>query len=255
MRHNITMPKARKVNGDARNTIISTFLKDPNRSAAKSFRKGLSSIPNKVFSSGNRDTVDCSKQIHQKIRSEVNVQLNSVENLHGNLQTLQRRLTKEDKSATQKLDLRFRKVFGFIQHFAVTDFEFKLVLFEEKHVRLFHDLAQREIFFLDATGRVVKKIKEFDKSFLYAMVMRHPFGKTVAIPALNYLTSSHSTESVRLSLMTLREKERKLFDECCQPKLIITDNSKVLKGAVLREFNGLIMSIVFLIYGNFLPSN
>eukprot|EP00111_Clytia_hemisphaerica_P014785 TCONS_00043590-protein len=235
--HNVTKPKSRKINGEARKQVKSKFLKEPNHSAAGNYRKSLASIPSDVFASGNRDRVGTSKKVHQKIRSEVNIELNGINNLHKNLCDLQRRLAEDDKSMSQKLDLKFRKIFGFIQRFIVTDTEFKLVMFEEKHVRLYHNTAKRDIIYLDATGGIVKKIKAFKKIFMYALTMRHPFGKTVALPALSYLTSSHSMESVRFSLMALRENERQVFGECSQPKLVILDNSKVLQGAILREFN------------------
>ena len=83
------------------------------------------------------------------------------------------------------------------------------VIFKRKGVsKSSINTAKRDIIYLDATGGIVKKIKAYKKIFMYALIMRHPFGKTVELPALSYLTSSHSMDSVRFSLMALKENER-----------------------------------------------
>ena len=112
------------------------------------------------------------------------------------------------------------------------------MLFNESSVRLYHDLSKKEILGIEATGSVVRKINNFEKIFLYAITIQHPFGKTFPLPGALYITGNHTTESVRYFIMCLREKERSLFSKKVQPRMIIVDNSRVLQTAVLLEYNG-----------------
>ena len=84
----------------------------------------------------------------------------------------------------------------------------------------------------------MRKINNFEKIFLYAITIQHPFGKTFPLPGALYITGNHTTESVRYFIMCLREKERSLFSKKVQPRINIADNSRVLQTAVLLEYNG-----------------
>ena len=79
------------------------------------------------------------------------------------------------------------------------------MLFNESSVRLYHDLSKEEILGIDATGSVVRKKNNFKKYFLYAITIRHPFGKTFPLPGVLYITGNHTIESVRYFIICLRE--------------------------------------------------
>ena len=165
-------------------------------------------------------------------------EINSPNNIYDNILKLKKSFEHDDKTEAMRNNLKFRRFYGFIQRFVVDEKELKIVLFSEENVRIFHDLAKRDIVCFDATGGIVKKIKGTKKIFLYVMVMRNPYNSTVALPVASYITGNHNTESISLMLLTQREKEKELFGDLCQPVTVIIDNSKVLRGAVLKELNG-----------------
>ena len=69
---------------------------------------------------------------------------------------------------------------------------------------------------MDATGSVARIINNFKKIFLYAITIRHRFGKTFPLPGALYITGNHTIESDRYFTMCLREKERSLFSKKVQ---------------------------------------
>ena len=206
------------------------------------YSEGLSSIPSEQFSSDNRDgagqSVQQNKKVHQNIKLEALHEIKSFENVHKNLLTLQEKLNKNDETECLPNGLAFRKIFGFIQSITFTQTELKVVLFNESSVRLYHDLSKNEIFRIGATGSVVRKTNNFEKIFLYAITIRHPFGKTFPLPGALYITGNDTIESVTYFIMCFREKERSLFSKKVQPRMIVVDNSRVLQTAVLLEYNG-----------------
>ena len=83
----------------------------------------------------------------------------------------------------------------------------------------------KKILGIDATGSVVRKMNNFKKIFLYAITIRHPFGKTFPLSGALYITGNHTIESVRYFTMYLREKKRSLFSKKVQTRMIIVENS------------------------------
>ena len=235
--HGVTQLKARKISGQERAKLKEKYKKNTSLTPGEIFQERLATIPAAAFAAGNRDGAGTGK-VHQNIKAEAIKEINSFEVLHSLLTKLQEKLYKQDKENNKEKGLVFRKLFGFLQSIITTKQELKVIMFEEKSIRLFHNLAVKDIVYLDATGGVVKKMSPYEKIFLYAVALRHPFGKTFPVPAALYLTSVHHTESVRHLLMCMREKEKRICGNNAQPRLIVTDNSNVLQNACLLEFNG-----------------
>ena len=236
--HGITKPKARQIRGEERNQERKKYFQNSKLNPSDVYRNKLHSLPPNSYACGNRDGAGVSKKTHQNIKAEAIRDINSFDVLHKEILNLQKRLHDQDNKWCLDNQMIFRKLFGFIQTFSVTNDHLKLILFHEKEIRLFHDLCSKDILYLDATGGLVTKVPQFEKIFLYSLAMRHPFGKTFPLPTGMYITSVHTTESVRFFLMTIREQEKNLYGNNTQPRLIISDNSKVLQNACLREFNG-----------------
>ena len=115
----------------------------------------------------------------------------------------QEKLKKNDETGCLAKGLAFRKIFGFMQSITFTQTELKVVLFNESSVRLYHDLSKKKSL-EDVTGSIVRKINNFKKIFLYAITIRHPFGKTFPLSGALYFTGNHIIESVRYFIMCLR---------------------------------------------------
>ena len=68
------------------------------------------------FFSDNRDGTGQSKKVHQNIKHGALHEINSFDNIHKNLLTIQEKLKKKDKTECLAKGLAFRKIFGFIHN-------------------------------------------------------------------------------------------------------------------------------------------
>ena len=123
----------------------------------------------------------------------------------------QEKLKKNDKTCCLAKGLAFRKIFGFVS-ITFTQTELKVVLFNESSVRLYHDLSKKKSL-EDATGSVVRKINNFKKIFLYAITIRHLFGKTFPLSGTLYFTGNHTIISLIFYHVFKRKREKFVFKE------------------------------------------
>jgi hypothetical protein len=134
----------------------------------------------------------------------------------------------------------WRKLFGYIQHFNLTN-NINLVLFNEASVRVYHELAKYDIVYIDATGKLfsAEGLRDRGRLLYYAMVVRHPYAKYPPIPIVEYITSCHTTDSIRVMLRTLKEKEKEVYPNVScypTPAVVMTDFSMAIINACIREF-------------------
>ena len=74
--------------------------------------------------------------------------------------------------------------------------------------------------------------------FYYAMVLQNPYPQNTPIPIVEYISSCHTAESIRLMICKLKEKEKDIFGcRVVTPALIMSDFSIAIIIASLREFN------------------
>ncbi|CAB3979111.1 kDa in NOF-FB transposable element [Paramuricea clavata] len=149
---------------------------------------------------------------------------------------------REDEKNAMELGHMWRKLFGYIQHFNLTN-NINLVLFNEASVRLYHELANYDTVYIDATGKLFSDegLHERGRLLYYAMVMRHPYPKFPPIPIVEYITSVHTIDSIRLMLRTLKEKEKEVFPNLSlytTPALVMADFNMAIINACVREFTG-----------------
>ena len=71
----------------------------------------------------------------------------------------------------------------------------------------------------------------------YAMVVRHPYAKYPPVPIVEYIMSCHTTDSIRVMLRTLKEKEVYPNVSCYPtPAVVMIDFSMAIIKACIREF-------------------
>eukprot|EP00112_Aurelia_sp_Birch-Aquarium-sp1_P007867 Seg1859.4 transcript_id=Seg1859.4/GoldUCD/mRNA.D3Y31 product="Histone lysine demethylase PHF8" protein_id=Seg1859.4/GoldUCD/D3Y31 len=237
IKHDLHERKSRKISGELRNEAKKLFEKNPGLPPSDVYRKGLANLTPDEFAAGNRTDAGGSVRVVQGIKNEVSKEHRDIKLLHNLMKDLQEKLSKEDEDMAKQLKHASRKLFGYIQSMELVP-EIKLVLLHEPLIRLYHGIAPRDIIYFDATGSVVRKMPQFKRILYYSLCVRHPYEESPPLPVAEYVSSSHTTESIRRMITTLREKERLIFGgKCVQPALILTDNSLAMIMACLSEFN------------------
>ena len=147
---------------------------------------------------------------------------------------IKNRLENEDRNNAASLNMQ-RNLFGYVHHVSVSP-HICIVTALEATLKLYNFLCQKDIIYLDATGGIIKPYNNFNKILLYSLVMRHPYGSCHAIPAAEYISSSHSVSSIRMFLVKFRELEKIVTGKNATPRLLMMDHSWALILACLREF-------------------
>ena len=110
-------------------------------------------------------------------------------------------------------------------------------MWTEDQVRLSHELAGKDVSYIDATGTIVRNHN--DKRVLYyAVVLRHPVQGNPPLPVAEMVTNDHTAPNIRTFLERFKRNEAKIFNgRQAMPRQVNTDYSKAIILAVLREFN------------------
>lgn len=132
----------------------------------------------------------------------------------------------------------FRTEFGFIQRPSITKSELSVTLIDQPMTMFYHEHAKDDILFIDATGSMVRQLKNFKKILYYAAIIRHPFDCGPPMPVAEYITSNQDPFSIRRFLNMIQEKECHKYGTRgkTNPKLILLDFSMALIQACLDEF-------------------
>ena len=144
-----------------------------------------------------------------------------------------------DEAKAIELKHAHRKMFGYVQHCNITSGAVNIVLCSEASIRLYHELCQRDIVYLDATGRLFLQPKGCNRALYYALVVRHPRKNSPPIPVAECMSTTHSVYSIRLFLLKFKECHGKIFEKKRLPSpKVIMDYSLALIIASVKEFNG-----------------
>ena len=199
------------------------------------FGRRLQHIQPDVFASGNRGNAGRSPKITQQIKSEVKSPLSKTENIHELIKQTASRIEIGDKEDARELGQE-RQFFVYVQSLSVSP-DIRIVLTTESLIRLYHKICTKDILYFDATGKLTLESRDFKRIQLYSLCTRHPYGISPPLPLSQYITSSHSTESLRHFIITLQEREKLAFrGTISTPKLIMTDYSLALILIRLSEF-------------------
>ena len=181
---------------------------------------------------------DCgTNKVHQNIKNEVKKQKAPLTIIHSNLMTLQKELKSKDEQEALSLSHDFRRMFGYIQDFGITNNHIKVLLLDEGMIRIYHQIVPKDILYIDCSGYLVLQIHNIARIFNYCITIRQPISKAPALPVFECIASTHTTEPVRSRLVHFKSKENFIFGNHAKPKLIVCDFSKVLIKACLFEFN------------------
>ena len=189
-----------------------------------------------MYVSENRN--DCgTNKVQQNIKNEVKKQKAPLTIIHSDLMTLQKELKNKDEQEALSLSHDFRRMFGYIQDFSITNNHIKVLLLDEGMIRIYHQIVPKDILYIDCSGYLVLQIHNIARIFNYCITIRQPISKAPALPVFECIASTHTTESVRSMLVHFKSKENFIFGNHAKPKLIVCDFSKVLIKAYLFEFN------------------
>ena len=156
----------------------------------------------------SRNRNDCgTNKVHHNIENEVKKQRTSLTNTHNDLMTLQEKLKNKDEREALSLCHDFRRMFGYIQDFSITNDHIKVLFFDEGIIRIYHQVVPKNILCTDCSGYLVLQIHNISKIFNYCIAIRHPISKAPALPVFECKASTHSTESVRSMLVHFKSKE------------------------------------------------
>ena len=229
VRHDVTKPVSLKDNtGDLKKSMQSVFRQNWMTPPSKLYRQKFQSIPSDIYASGNRSQAGTLKKA-QHAKSKMRLQSSRLGELHKALLEIDRKQKDEDEriAVALKHEHRINGIRGYMQGITIDNTLIRLVLFDDPMVRLFHVLSSRDILYLDATGNIVEN----------CLTIRHPFGLAPPFPVGEYITSSHTIESLRFFFMSLREKENIMYPNShVEPKLLVSDLSIPLYSSALLEF-------------------
>ena len=209
--HNVRNPRARHISGLAREQKRQIFEKKPTMPPSDVYRNDLSALSADAFAAGDRTGAGKSKRVIQEIKNETKKRHRDTHMLHETLSNLQKDLLKSDENAALRLKQLSRRLFGYIHSVELVP-SLRIVLLHEPLLRLYHGLAARDILYFDATGGVVEKLRQYKRILYYAFCVRHPYGKTPPLPVAEFVSSSHTKDSISRSISMFREKEKLIFN-------------------------------------------
>ena len=173
--HNIITPKAPKLSGEEKKNARS-FLESGTVTPSKAYREKLLHTPQDTIASGNRTGVGTSTRPFKHISSELKRLDGAKPNmfLAESILKVGENVARADEAQAIELKHTHRKMFGYVQHSNVTSNAINIILCSEGSISLYHELCERDIVYLDATGSLFMQPKGYNRALYYALVIRHP---------------------------------------------------------------------------------
>ena len=137
-----------------------------------------------------------------------------------------------EKAQTHRTEL------GYIHKALINKDRLEIILIDQVMTALYHENVKNNIIYIDATGSVTDKIKRLNRILYYAVVIRHPYGKTPPLPICEFISSSHDQYAIGTFLRAIHEKEFEKYKHTTNPRLILMDFSWAIILACVREFCG-----------------
>ena len=229
--------QSRRITGAARASLAKKFASNPSLKPSKLYTSKLGKIDGTQFASGNRTGVGTTNAV-RIISCRARKAQHTVAGLESRIATVRRDIRAKDMDDTKKIGRDKSRVFyGYIQEACVNEERIRIVMLEEDIVRLYHKIANCCLFYVDATGGLVQKIRDAKRVLYYAMVIGHPFSNP--LPIVEMITNKHSTEAIRKLFQALRERELSIYKRSgnAVPLGIMTDFSMAIITAAIREYN------------------
>ena len=189
-----------------------------------------------MFTAGNRDTVGRTSSDIQIISSRSRRLALSLTNICNKVLHLQEEIISREKKDTGK-----EKSFGYIQYPSISLNGLQISPLDEDLVKLYHVIAKIETLYFDASGSFICPIPSIEnkdgnpkRTLIYALIIKHPIGKSPPVAFFEYITSDHNIISIRQPFLKIKEMETKLFGCNKTPARVLTDFSKAILQAVLQ---------------------
>ena len=235
--HDVTAPKARRITGEVKGKIKETFSTNRLLPPSTFYRSKLGQVDHKAFQAGNLTEVGTSPRAFQTIKSKTKCERSSIAAMHENLGRLSKSIAKDDERSALSLGHKNRRFYGYVENFMITNNEIRITLPDESMVRLYHERCRKDPIYIDATGTLTEKMKQYPRILYYCFAVRHPFGGTPPLPVVEYISSNHGVDSIRSPIIALRGKEKVIFGFNINPPLIILDFSSAIIISCLIEFS------------------
>ncbi|CAC5394834.1 unnamed protein product [Mytilus coruscus] len=143
------------------------------------------------------------------------------------------------KNAMSDLDETSKKVKGYIQ--SVGADPFSIICYTEEQIRLMKSLKKNGslVIYLDATGKVVRKIQnQTKKPFYYAACVKSPVKGESSMPVAEMVTNDHTSVSIASFALKLRHATSIVFGRPIVPDRVESDFSWPIINASLAAFCG-----------------
>ena len=106
--------------------------------------------------------------------------------------TLQEELKNKDKQQALSFCNDFRRMFGYIQDFTITNDHIKVLLFDDSMIRIYDQLVPKDILYINCSGYLILQIHNVSRIFNYCIAICHPILKAPALPVFECLASTHT---------------------------------------------------------------
>ncbi|CAF1040289.1 unnamed protein product [Brachionus calyciflorus] len=137
----------------------------------------------------------------------------------------------------RKICLAGKQLTGYVQE--ITEYPFGFILFNDIQVKFWLKIQRvNPVWYLDATGCVIRDIPNQQKPFLFSLVMHDPQTETI-IPFFDFVSTSHNSMTISKYFFSLKKYlEINIPNGFLQfPKVIIMDFSWAFINSCLETFN------------------
>ena len=221
---------SRFIQNDDRKAMVDTFHKGPDK-PSKVYQEIKENLSSNAKASGNRTGCGVNTSTIRKVASEGIQKSQMDKDVCTSLNKVRNSLTEQESER----ELPPNVVEGFVHMICL--YPLIVYMWTEDQVRLWHELAAKDISYLDATGTIVGN-HEGKRVLYYALVLGHPVEGNPPLPIAEMITSDHSATNIRAFLERLKRDESRVFNgRVTMPRQVNTDYSKAIILAVLRELN------------------
>ncbi|CAF1314555.1 unnamed protein product [Adineta ricciae] len=220
-------PKKQKVSRSVTGPLREAIAKEVKTIGALSvYERNLRHANEDLLREGNFSEVP-SKEVLDKIKQEYDKKYRLDENCFKEVRMF--------AFVTRYSDVHSKEVKGFIQ--AVSEWPFIVKFFTEIQIDRFIKYCRSEKYsclHVDATGSVVRNLKDQKDVFFYCLVYRHD--DSPILPLSGALLTDHTAASITSFLLSVRSKLM-LRSKTARPAFVIIDFSAALINSVLASFN------------------
>jgi len=216
--HRMDVLSGRQIQGDERKALRNALASKLPR---EQYIENISTLPSEVLASGCCDACP-NKNVLNQVRHEAR----EIETPSKDEWAALFAIRKEQQGTSGHC------VKGFLQ---ITTMHPKgIILFSEKLVRIYHNVAKHDIVYIDATGSILLGDKH---CYAYKIVIRHPHPGNPPLAVAMYFAVSHNIPSVSYFISSFCHAESVFYkSNRTIPKLVMCDDSLALIQSIVLSF-------------------